>query len=190
MRKSGRTVIRQWGNVLGGWTLGFGLLFVAAFVDPLGVWVKWSGPGQGATIVNLLFLMVMSCLGVSSFAIFARPSVEVTIEYLIVRNIVHDHKIPIVLTEEVDSSKGRHLFIKADGEWYRAWGAEKSNLSYMLGRAGVAGRIEASIDREGDAGGTAGGCVTTAFRPPHPAEISLVILWLIYLLPGLYSAVL
>lgn len=186
--RSGTTeVMRQWSNIISGWFVGFGVIILTGLYDPLGVHSTWPDPGQGVNLANAVIMGLSLTISVGGYAMFSRPSVRFLDDHLVARNVLHDVVIPYRSIEEIDSRGSMHLRIRAAGAWHRVWGLERTNIAMMAGRGGIAGVAEDRIlERVERASEEADQAVTVTARGLGVADVTLLSLWLAYIVLGLW----
>lgn len=94
--------------------------------------------------------------------------------------------IPFSAVENFDQLDSVHLRVRAQGQWFRAWGVEKSNITLIAGAGGVAGKVADRIQEGMDSVhlGSPGEVVQVWVRRPEWPEILLSTLWVTYIVLG------
>jgi len=178
---------RHRGNQVAGWATAFGVWVLVLALDPLALYGVWEDGGNGFSAVNVGYLAWWAALSCFMFSVFARPRLEFGADELVLRNVRRDVFIPYGAVQELDDDGSMHLRIRAAGRWYRAWGAERSNLATMAGHpalGGVAlkeggGRSEAEVTSP----------VQVRRRRLESGEWVLIVLWAGYVLAALFFGV-
>ncbi len=182
--KGTKSTVRQWQNTIAGW---FGAYFVLALIvitDPLGVYQVWEDGGQGRS--SILYALAFTALSLAIFEIFALPKLVLLEGRLVIHNVTREISIPYSCIENLRTTNTVHLQIQAGGKWYRALGVERSNLSAITMRPGVAGVAADRISSRPPQAGLASGreSVQVLWRHPSVSEVIIALLWVAYWVAG------
>jgi hypothetical protein len=160
------------------------VIVVIGASDPLGVHSQWIDGGQGVNSFTLFSVGFFMAVGFGCFALFGRPRVEIDMHIIVLPNVWHDVTIPWSQIELTDTESSRYLRIRAEGNWYTVWGAEKTNFSTVLGQRGMPGKIVDAFPKDGSEV-TNEGNVKSVRRKPEYVELVFGALWIIYLALGI-----
>lgn len=168
-------VVRNRVNQCWGWLIALGIPLVILWLDPLDLY-----PPDRNLDWAFALTIESAILSIGSYAVFARPRVEVWPDRLIIRNVFRDVSAPFGAITEIDDRSSTWIRIRAGGKWYTAAGTELSTLDGFRGPSGE--RMSAArVFPEGD---VASGEVAVRWRSLERVEVALLVTWLSYIVLG------
>lgn len=87
------TVMRNRVNFVSGYVLGYGILLGILTTDPLALYRAPGREGSGPLALNLAFTCVAALISIGGYVLFARPSVVIDGEQVVVRGTLRDHSV-------------------------------------------------------------------------------------------------
>jgi Bacterial PH domain len=132
---------------------------------------------------NWLFTLGAMSLAIGIYSLFGRPRVELSVDALVIRGLLHDIVIPWDQVKGVDTAGSTYLQVVTPERSYSALGIERSNWAVVSGDAGAAGASSNKITEfQARLPVSSTGEVTVHRRRPEVVEVLLVVVvWLCYL---------
>ena len=181
-RRDGSVVVRNRTN----FTLAAGFpwiltIFICGAADPMQVFGPAADHSRVAAF-NWLFTLGAMSLAVGIYSLFGRPRVELSVDALVIRGLLHDIVIPWDQVKGVDTAGSTYLQVVTPERSYSALGIERSNWAVFSGNAGAAGALSNKImDFQAGLPVRPTGEVAVHRRKPEVVEVLLVVVWLCYL---------
>lgn len=186
-RSSGRRVLRNWQNTIGGWVTALLMSGLTVASDPLAVYTTWEDGQQGsAEVISYTGFFFLIALGAT--VLFVSPRVELNGNRVTVINLVHRHNLLLTDIELVIEGIS-HIKLKTPSEVIRVWGLELGNSDWLPGSV-----LNPSL-KAGEALSSSVAAATSSQRParssvrslrsPTLLEVLLLGGWALYVVLGL-----